>query len=762
MEGHQEQRDADERARVVWPHFHSKEGDTRVIVDFPSHGATSCIGAPWSGTKEFYMSSDLLLATGSSVFAAGLSESNQRRVCRRRKIDTLPPGVKYILDMTPSLEGDDAAALVGDLSLPDGVRDWWMAKERLGVSPLLVSGHDDDCLDHSNTPVDCVKNTDEVEQEARSEIDDARKYKVTLGLESCVTCPARDIHDYCAVRHRANIIRLLLHINGHDLVLNSAPRVYTIVALAKQLDVVNLVSSSVRLWLEDHRNSSFVDIHPEIAIEMAWKLRLHDLARASLRVLVIERALEPANIPLGKTTMFGRPRANLLSDDISEVIQHATNRVRERVKDAANRLAPTSTLDTYAWLQIPAWKTLIQVGAILDAEIWSTGDQYSQAMAHVMRGQHLDIVETLVDYIKAAIEKAFSTVPFSFREAELNNDRRAYIKGDTDFIPLADIIAALSNEQKLMLPFFWQRLKDETWDWDMFYRWTNRTASRPSPQSYLGDKISIFAAKINQAMSRGLFPALRAKFPHGFPLDISKFHEQICTETKKLLQQWVPDHGDLETPLHRSSHLALGFAEDEFKFLPLWAGGLDDETGAVFDDMIVPDTDMGPNQPGPAYITGKTIAPSSTADSDTTIVGEGVSLQAVPSGISTGEAESASKATESFVEVSTSGDGKSLDDSDVVHDETASLEEAMRDIGIFSDTSNSSDVRGFEYMDDADDAQSMDDAGDAQSMTDDAQSMTDDAQSMTDDAQSMAADPGDVLTDSDTMSLDFEWSDIYD
>jgi hypothetical protein len=232
-------------------------------------------------------------------------------------------------------------------------------------------------------------------------------------------------------------------------------------------------------------------------------------------------------------------------------------------------------------------------------------------------------------------------------------------------------------------------------------------------------------------MEEGMLPSLRERFPNGLPIHASDFHDQIRAETFKLWQLWVPYHGDLEAPLHRSTHLALGFAEDEFKFLPLWAGGLDDGTGAVFDDMTVPDTDMGPNQPGPAYVTGKTIAPSSTANSDMTIIGGGMSVQAVQSGVGTGESGSLSKTTDSFVEVSASETSTDLGDFDMVRYEVKSLEGALGNIGIFSDTSKSD-----EDFSDATDNR--------------------------DDAQSMAGESGDVINDGDHMSLDSEWSNIYD
>jgi hypothetical protein len=44
--------------------------------------------------------------------------------------------------------------------------------------------------------------------------------------------------------------------------------------------------------------------------------------------------------------------------------------------------------------------------------------------------------------------------------------------------------------------------------------------------------------------------------------------------------------------------------EDEFKYLPLWAGGNNDGTGGVFDKEFIAPTLLGANGPGPSYHTG--------------------------------------------------------------------------------------------------------------------------------------------------------------
>lgn len=60
--------------------------------------------------------------------------------------------------------------------------------------------------------------------------------------EQCV--PSwRQIDDYCPIRHRAAIVRVLRAINGHDLLLNSAPRMWTVAQVAIYLEIPQVVVS---------------------------------------------------------------------------------------------------------------------------------------------------------------------------------------------------------------------------------------------------------------------------------------------------------------------------------------------------------------------------------------------------------------------------------------------------------------------------------------------------------------------------------------
>ncbi len=210
-------------------------GDTKVLVEFPRGSSyVNCGGRAWR-SKEFLVDSGKLLRTGSAVFARLLSPEQQART--RRRLEVAPDDHEgFVLDMTPPPEGDELAARLAGLSLPPGVRDWWMAKRRLGVSRYLVSGHDDHCPRHLEVDVDCQ------ETPGRAPPDHDEDNEM-LDLEDVLSSQPRKIHDYCPIRHRVNIIRLLLAIQGEELILNSAPRVYTLVDIAKSLDCTGVIVS---------------------------------------------------------------------------------------------------------------------------------------------------------------------------------------------------------------------------------------------------------------------------------------------------------------------------------------------------------------------------------------------------------------------------------------------------------------------------------------------------------------------------------------
>lgn len=234
-----------------------KHGDTLVIIDFPqvrNRAPTDCFGIAWSSTY-FRVSSKKLDSTGSAKFASLRRDFGTRALQKARKRDITAEyleGVKYIMDLTPDAEGDDIAYQMTELSLTPGIIDWWKAVEKHGVDDDTAGGHDDVCscwtTEERKAPVPRpgynYTRTDTWSEDGGGGVvyvftvkhkGLAAKLRDNRPPEIPATPAYRRIPDYCPIRHRLNIIRLLLLIEDKTrrVTLDSAPRLWTLVAVSK-------------------------------------------------------------------------------------------------------------------------------------------------------------------------------------------------------------------------------------------------------------------------------------------------------------------------------------------------------------------------------------------------------------------------------------------------------------------------------------------------------------------------------------------------
>ncbi|KAI0136012.1 hypothetical protein F4776DRAFT_115826 [Hypoxylon sp. NC0597] len=577
-----------------------ESGDTLIIVNFPPD-YVDCRWQEWT-SKRFYVQSEKLLGTRSKIFTNLLSPERQARFRRRIKLEhageSLPH--KFVIDLTPSTEGDELAAQLMELSLPSGVRDWWMSKERLGISPYLVSGHDDYCRRHNEVPIDCKKTEDYVEHsfgrvELLPEID----------LADIQMPESRAIEDYCPIRHRANIIRLILAIEGHDLVLNSAPRLYTIVGVANILDCTSVIGDSVCTWLMAEPNDEFIDINAEAALKIAWTLKLRNVTRAAFRILVVEKTLESlAPEPQAKgsrRTIFGRPREDL-PDDLQTVVQYAALKLVDRVQQT---LAGLKSDQFYDLAKILEYQKLVRIGKIISAALASIpppSTKKSASEAETTRFVRLNelsslfsnLKEKLSEYKDWIVRESLKAMPKIDDQRDFDRDRRCYVSR-IDWNPTAVIYSNFSDAQRLLTPCFWEGLSS----------YPNSYNKPLSPNALL----DVLANQFNRAVDETiqyLHPENGSETkPQSLHFNLPELRLQLGVALTELWSKWT--RPALETPLTRTKHMVLALSDDEFKYLPLWADGLDDGTGGVF-GSAVPDADLGPIGPGPAYHTGDTVA----------------------------------------------------------------------------------------------------------------------------------------------------------
>ena len=255
------------------------EGDTLVYITYP--GDSKCFDSTGFeiSAAPHRVHSSRLLATGSKVFAKLLSPMNQYRIVQRKKlVGNLPPGINYVLDLTPPDEGDEAVELISELSCSLGIRLWYTAAQRCGISHNLVGG-EDEIIDARNIAsygsptalADGLLNNQEVDigisqsnqpvnpnlpnatwndlETARQKSEIAEAVRISLEELSKSKVKKAGIHDpsnvpeYCPIRHRAGIGRLLRVLEGKDPRLDSAPKVWTLFVLAKYFDCTAAVVS---------------------------------------------------------------------------------------------------------------------------------------------------------------------------------------------------------------------------------------------------------------------------------------------------------------------------------------------------------------------------------------------------------------------------------------------------------------------------------------------------------------------------------------
>ena len=224
----------------------SPKGDVLVIIRPPEYieKRTSCNGVAF---KEVHLRLDYndIVNTGSTSLRDKLESAKYQNRMKRR-VDGITEGVTHVLDLSPSLEEDDCSVALQDLTITKGIKLWFRTMHGSeSVSSRLVGGHDDVCF--------CRGDSDVVTEHSVSQAtpmimlqtpQSAHSPPLGEPKEDCIydTKPLsvyRDISDYCPIRQVANTIRLFRTIAGEDLLIDSAPRMWTLVGLFKMFDMTN-------------------------------------------------------------------------------------------------------------------------------------------------------------------------------------------------------------------------------------------------------------------------------------------------------------------------------------------------------------------------------------------------------------------------------------------------------------------------------------------------------------------------------------------
>ena len=283
----------DERDRnaVAYSKAQLSEGDTLVLIQYPTDCEVFDATGFKMGGERFRVHSQKLLATGSKVFEKLFSEWEQTKFRRRNGfLGGLPFGINFVLNLTPPDEGDEAVNLIAELYCSPGIRSWFTAAQRCKVPQNLVGGMDEvtrpkkpkpplkhhenlvDALtdygfepeNHANSTIhfdevieaDYLIASPQVEEPTPKEREDReleevlQRSKIEFFQLQTGASPQggyrgiEEIPAYCPIRHRVGIEKLLQLIEGKEPCFDSAPKIWTLFVLAKYFECTKVVVRS--------------------------------------------------------------------------------------------------------------------------------------------------------------------------------------------------------------------------------------------------------------------------------------------------------------------------------------------------------------------------------------------------------------------------------------------------------------------------------------------------------------------------------------
>lgn len=536
---------------------------------------------------------------------------------RRGLVGQLPSNIKYALDLTPSNEGDDAAHLLSELYCSDGVRKWSIAGNLWTISNTLIGGQDEFTSMSTNTTnsggeqnelVAIQRVTDREEKAQR-----LRKYH-----EDFMELPLQ----YSPIRHRSAIFRVLRTVAGLDPGLDSAPKVWTMCVVAKSLEIDSpLLLDYVVSWIYTGQNSYFLEVLPEVSLKIADMLKCHNMCRDAFAILVAEEALESlcrnryGNLA---TTMHGRKREDVIPESYRTRIEYASKSFVERVNAEFMNLISTE------WLEhIPELKKISSLRAV--DSMAGNSDQY----------------DTTLNLLQTTLKKFYRGRIFRLLCVDWLLD--AHNLHDWDYIHTNSLFPnkdqrvvwnAMMPRERILTRGFWHLLhsrslsfgtsnvsfglasgkyvpqeKPSAAEQELRQKGVFEVVSKcelfslakdledllPAPPSNDDETRLRNSWTMPSLMKNQTFIERRVDGHRYFDL-VQLFHE-VETYFQSVATRML---SKVDTDMHNIQLLDVlsGLDDTEWKYLPLWAGGCDDESGGVYDNDI-PNASASFSHPGP-------------------------------------------------------------------------------------------------------------------------------------------------------------------
>ncbi|KAL2044397.1 hypothetical protein N7G274_003102 [Stereocaulon virgatum] len=371
----------------------------------------------------------------SPFFVKAFGPTAQFRIKRQRKLTKAvddDPRIKYVLDLTPPSEGEEAVYLTTELCCSEGVRLWYQASKIWKVSKILVGGEEE----YTSVRLQKGAVSEPSMLERRASDENLPVNASILGAYKDTT--TRMTLEYSPVRHRSAIERVLSALQGSDPQLDSAPKVWTAFAVAKYLEIKHSeLDSYIIRWLRADPNSYFLEVLPEVSLQIADGLENYDLARDSFAILVGEEALDNlrrARKPdiSNKRSSYGRKREEL-PEAIFTRVEYASKNFLERIIEEFKYF-----IDGMEWLEGLA--EFRRLSSYIQPDLQDT--------VHALK-------KLLKDYIRGAVYKLLCVNYDSVPSADLHHH------GGEDLLPRvsrSDVWTDLSLNERILTRTFWRAL----------------------------------------------------------------------------------------------------------------------------------------------------------------------------------------------------------------------------------------------------------------------------------------------------------------
>lgn len=369
----------------------------------------------------------------------------------------------------------------------------------------------------------------------------------------------------------------------------------------------------VTQWLIAPPNSKFIEICPERAFQLAYALEIPSVLIAAFRILVSEHAVDylaTTSSPRRPSTTWAQRQRDDYGDFPSDPVEYASRAFAERISGILDMLQSDHAFDSLPY-RLSEWSKLRE----LAPEVEKLPNTPTGAL-HPFKAAHQKLVGALIAVHKRNMATALEDAYFGDELPQLLASQRKHYIAERDAVPLRFLYSKLNDKQKALTALFWHRLKKT----DAFGSFADSTYQGAQLWKIAKD----FNCELNEVISTGaldigsMMNRDKEKVSYGIvdDFDLARFTEEFFRSLRTLCDR-VMDRGgyDANVAFFLSDHLLLGLTENELNYLPIWADGLDDGSGGVFQETIPP-AEMGPSEPGPAYHTGHTVAAATDTMTD--------------------------------------------------------------------------------------------------------------------------------------------------